>query len=72
MNEFLELLTNPAHWGFEAVSNGLSFVIGATWHSRWVKRHDRRVHRQQAVGPLAHYGVDRRGHVTVLHRKESS
>lgn len=48
MDEFLHLLTNPAHWGFEAVSD-LVFAVPAYFAGMWRARrliaaHDQEVH----------------------------
>lgn len=48
MDEFVQLLQNPAHWGFEAVTDvffgGLAFVAGRIPFQRWVARHDKEHH----------------------------
>lgn len=44
MSEFLHLMANPAHWGFEIVSGA---IIGATISplvKRLIRRHDRKHH----------------------------
>lgn len=43
MTEFLELLSNPAHWGFEVVTDLLFAGLGALW----VKAHDRKHHKPE-------------------------
>lgn len=48
MSEFLHLMQDPAHWGFEVVSDvvlGLVIWLPARWaFERWHKRHDREKH----------------------------
>ncbi len=54
MGEFVELLGNPAHWGFEVATDLVKFsvvwVVGSLipdrWNpvKRWVARHDREHH----------------------------
>lgn len=54
MNEFQELLRNPAHWGFEAVTDIvfgiIVFIFGSITpeklnpFKRWITRHDREHH----------------------------
>ncbi len=44
MNEFLELLRNPAHWGFEIVSDLVLGAVTFAWGRGWLRRHDRNVH----------------------------
>lgn len=54
MDEFLELLTNWAHWGFEIVSDVvLSLAILAiparlNPAKRWLARHDKDVHHYES------------------------
>lgn len=44
MNEFLHLLHDPAHWGFEIVSDAAFTLIGAFFGRIWLRKHDREVH----------------------------
>lgn len=39
-----ELLTNPAHLGFEAITGMAEFLIGIVVAKAWVKIHDRKHH----------------------------
>lgn len=44
MSEFLDLLGNPAHWGFEAVTD-IAFGVVASFAVRpLIRRHDRKHH----------------------------
>ena len=40
MHEFLEILSSPGHWAFEALTDLLFAGVGALW----VRAHDRRHH----------------------------
>lgn len=46
--EFLHLMSNPAHWAFEAVTDSVFtlglLVVGRIPFRRWVKRHDQEKH----------------------------
>lgn len=44
MSELLHLLTNPAHWAFEVISDLAFAGVGALFARIWVKRHDRKHH----------------------------
>lgn len=48
MSEFWHLLQDPAHWGFEAVTDvvftGFLFLVGRIPFKRWVARHDQEAH----------------------------
>lgn len=48
MDEFLHLLANPAHWGFEAVTDAVFGFVGylaaRPVFQRWLKRHDKEAH----------------------------
>lgn len=47
MHELGHLLTDPAHWSFEAITD-LTFAVPAYLLGRWRLRvHDRRVHNTQ-------------------------
>lgn len=48
MHEFRQLLTDPAHWAFEAVTDvaftGLLLLAGRIPFRRWLRRHDASAH----------------------------
>jgi hypothetical protein len=44
MSELIHLLTNPAHWAFEGVTDLVYGGIGALVGAVWVRRHDRKHH----------------------------
>lgn len=48
VDELLRLLSDPAHWAFEGITDlafaGLAVVIGRHPFRRWLERHDREKH----------------------------
>jgi hypothetical protein len=44
VNELLHLLGNPAHWGFEFITDLVFGGITFAWGRGWLRRHDRKVH----------------------------
>lgn len=44
MHEFIEIVTSPGHWAFEALSDAV-FAVPAYFLGRWrLRTHDRKVH----------------------------
>lgn len=44
MTEFLHLLTDPAHWAFEAATDLVFGGVGVFFGRFWVRAHDRKHH----------------------------
>lgn len=44
MTDLWRLLTDPAHWAFELLSEGPLFLLEVFVLSLWVRHHDRRHH----------------------------
>ncbi len=44
MSEFLHMLGDPAHWGFELVTDLVWTGVGACFMRVWVRSHDRKHH----------------------------
>ena len=48
IEEFLHLLGDPAHWAFEAVADGVFFVVGflvaRVPFAHWINKHNKEHH----------------------------
>ena len=44
MRELGHLLSDPAHWAFEGITDLVYGAIAALPMSRWLRRHDRKKH----------------------------
>jgi hypothetical protein len=58
IGELLHLLTDPAHWAFEVVTDLILGAVGALAVRPLVRRHDRRHHSVDPVQVHAYEGPD--------------
>lgn len=44
MSEFIHIVSDPAHWAFEALSDLIFAGVGALFARVWIRAHDRKHH----------------------------